>query len=272
MTDMIMNSAWQGLLAGVAWFFHAIGWGGLIVLIGGGLLLVSSTANAMKFLSRPRGMAVSAALLLAGLVFVWWTWPVAEASTSSPPPVASGPASLTQPQGHHARKELVPPKAAEASKLVKMPTVATSLPWAEPIMPFIVAPQPVPKLPPMVPSRVPVPPVIVPKPGHHATPGRHPSGHTVVTQGKQAPVASLRPSTVNSGRAASPDAGVGLAARPQLTPKQQRQQANANYNRLFDAQYQRMYGQMMGGMMRPGGMHPMGGHMGGMGHMGGHHR
>jgi hypothetical protein len=274
MTGIVLNSAWQAMLAGIAWFFHAIGWGGVIVIIAGLMLLAALSANAMKFLSRPRGLAVSAAILLAGLAFVWWNWPAARAST--PGPGGGNAATVTQPEGQHAKQEPVTPKAAEASKVVKMPISQASLPWAGPIMPMI-APSPVLVLPPMISQRVKLPPAIVPTP-RHVTPHKSQPGHTTVSRGNQSPVKSTLPGRAvpPSGRAAgnpaSPDAGFGPAARPQLTSKQQRRLANENYNRAADAQYQRMFGQMMGGMMQPGGMHPMGGHMGGMGHMGGHHR
>jgi hypothetical protein len=277
MTDAIVNGAWQAGLAGAAWFFHSIGLAGLVVILGGLMLLATLSAHAMKFLSQPRSLAVSAAILAAGLAFAWWTWPVATASM--PSPKASDAGTRTQPEGRQAKKEPVPPKAAEASEVVKMPVGQASLPWdgPMPVMPMI-APSPVLVLPPMISERVKLPPVTVPQ-HRHATPQKSHPGHTTVTEGSRSPVGSMRPERAvppsgrASGNLARPNAGFGQASPPPLTPKQQRQRANENYNRLADRDFQRMYGNMMRGFI-PAGPHVggMGGHMGGMGHAGGHHR
>jgi hypothetical protein len=276
MMDLFMNSAWQGIMSLVAWGFRSLGLAGILVIAGGLVLLASLSVNAMRFLSRPRGMAVSAALFAAGLAFVWWTWPTADAATATPG--NSGPPTLTQPEGQHAIQEPVA-KTAELSKLVQMPKRQPSLPWPEPmpVMPMTAAPQAAPVLMPMIAERVPTPhPVTPPK---HTAPHKPGAGQTTLSEGHRSPVGSMRPGRAAanpgraSGNAARPNAGFGPASTPPLTPKQQLKRANENYNRQADREFQYMYGNMMRGFI-PAGPHVggMGGHMGGMGHMGGHHR
>jgi hypothetical protein len=68
------------MLAGT--ILSSLGWGGIIAVVAAGLLVLSMSAKAMKFLSSARGMAATAAIMLGALAFMWWGW-----HTKTPPPI-----------------------------------------------------------------------------------------------------------------------------------------------------------------------------------------
>ena len=119
MAEMMRSYVTDWLWSWVTWFFHSLGWGGTVTLIAAVLLAISLSFNVAKFLSRPKGMVISAFVVLVGLVFAWWTWPTAEASFSQPAP-SDGVASVTQPAGQYAKQDAVvkPVQAPSAAVVV----------------------------------------------------------------------------------------------------------------------------------------------------------
>jgi hypothetical protein len=70
MADMFLGMALASLrsLAGTA--MHQLGWSGICGLAAGVLLVLAVSARLLKLLCSPRGMALTAALLLAGLAVI----------------------------------------------------------------------------------------------------------------------------------------------------------------------------------------------------------
>lgn len=252
-------------LAGL--ILSSIGWGGIVAGAAGLLLLLSLSARALKFFSSPRGMAATAAVMLAALVFLWWTW-----GKTAPAAVRSPHALLTQTG---------PPKTAFAEPRPKpaepLPLQAVAV---EPEPPLTVA-RATPLMPPMTgaiqavagvvlalppPTTRRLPPIIVPLSRHTAPP--HPkagtSTHTVTTQHGALPGAVMAP-------AARPG---NTGGRSPLNAAPRTQQASAIPIRPRNPPMGPVFnpwmtgpGPMMGGG-RGMGSYPMGG----MNHMGGGRR
>jgi hypothetical protein len=269
--NLLLSGIGYSIRAMAAEIFRVLGWGGVAVLLGGVLLFLSMTINTMKELSRPRGMLVSAAVLAAGLAFAWWSWPTAQAAT--PGTGGGGTARLTQPEGRYAKKEPVARPVERVELRQELPRIAASPVQvaAEPVlepMPWVaMAPLTMP-LPTGI-KMLRMPPVAVAT--THT--GQHPKakggGHTTVSLGERQPVAAGGRNRPSGGQASGLNGGFGLASRPQPTPGH-RPRPVANPYRVSDAEYERWFLRMMGGPMMPGGMHPMGGHTGGVHHLNGH--
>jgi hypothetical protein len=198
MQDFIIAHGWQWAMSCVSWFLQSIGPTGAAALVAGGLLVAGTSAKGIKLLSQPRGMAVSAGLLVAGLLCAWWFWPMA---------VAAGPrvatpvtaATVTQAKGQAAKRAAVAKpfkKAVVTAAKKKQP-----LPGPLPLMagqPFTLIPLPMTGG--MI--RLPTMPLLRPPPGKpHAAAGH--SG-VIASHGTAAP----------SSRAG----GALAAATPQARP------------------------------------------------------
>ena len=271
--DMIGSSlhSLAGLILG------SLGWGGIVALVAGLLLLLSLSARTLKFFSSPRGMAVTAAVMLAGLAWMWWMWGSKPVSGDTTPITYQPP--IKEPQ--HAFTE--PRPKAEASPvgaMVVQPDRAMVPASVTPLLPLVPVTGAVavvgPSLP--MPTTVRLPPIIVPLP-RHTPPHRQAaetSTHTVTTQRGAKPAASpagnaaakagaaqARPAPAKNSR--SPGGGQASMAQ-QARAMAIRQSNQALMNSPAFNPWTMSPGSMGGG--RGMATHPMGG----MNHRGGGYR
>jgi hypothetical protein len=266
MTAYLANMIWSSLHSLAGLVIGSLGWGGLVALAAGTLLLLASMNKAWKFCSSPRGMAAAAAVMLAGLAFMWWTWgKPAPASARSPTTLAT---QTKQPK--LALAELRP-------KTEPLPLQAVAVAPEPPLM----AARAAPVMPPMTgvvqalagvvlalpqPTTRRLPPLIVPLSRHNAPPHSKAgtSTHTVTTQRGSGPGAATapagRPGNIGGG-------GSTLTAAPRA------RQAPAIPNRPRNPPMDPMFNPWMTGPGPMGGGRGMGSYpMGGMNHMGGGRR
>jgi hypothetical protein len=210
MASFVLNMIGSSLHSLAGLVLGSIGWGGIAALVAGLLLLLSLSARTLKFFSSPRGMAATAAVMLAGLAWMWWMWGSKPVVASDPTPIAYQP-PINEPQ--HAFTE--PRPKAETMPVGAMvvqpdramvPASVTPLLPLVPVVPVAGAVAVVrPSLP--MPTTVRLPPIIVPLPRHtppHSQ-AADTSTHTVTTQRGAEPAASP------AGNAAAP-AGVAQAS------------------------------------------------------------
>ena len=287
---------WLGSLV-----LHQIGWGGVAALVAASLLLLSLSARAIKFITSPRGMAVSMAVMLIGLFLSWYGWSkgqspltmasqagsAAAESVEPPPPLDPLP---PEPEIELAEEEPEEEAEAVAKAKRKRPDL--------PVMPILVTPE---YGLPLMPMPSPVtfslnPPMVVGQPAA--------SGHLTLPHGQSSAPAAMAPTAKQAGPAAvSRHVAVqtpqlvptpyGHAATPKATPARHgptpAQRAMAAHqtdmilNQAATMMHQLNTGTHPLGGGHPMGMHPMGGphhgtHPGGMGHPqggthhpGGHH-
>lgn len=256
--DMIGSSLHS--LAGLV--LGSLGWGGVIGLAAAGLLLLSLSTAALKFLSSPRGMAATAAVMLVGLAWMWWMWGKPVAASGSTP--ATLLAQTEQPQ--HAFAGLGPKaEAVPVGAMVVQPDramVPASATLLLPLVPVAGAVAVVgPSLP--MPTTIRLPPVIVPLP-RHTPPHRQAdtSTHTVTTLRGSGPGAAS-PASNAAAKAGSAQASAAQQARQARAMAIQRSNQALTNSPVFNP-WMTGPGSMGGGR----GMAPMGG----MNHMGGGRR
>lgn len=252
MLNMIGGSLWS--LAGLV--LGSLGWGGIVALVAGGLLLLTLWGKARKFLSSPRGMAVTAAVMLIGLAFMWlarWTW----GKPQMPPaqPVASLQPRAEQPEPEAAELAVEPeaePEQLQALEVEPEPTLKAAR--FTPMLPMIPVVETVAGfVPPLSsPTTMRLPPVIVPLP-RRTVPQRQAgkSTHTVTTYRGSGPGAAKAPAgrIGNTSGGMMGSAGVKRPGMPsssslangpsnnggsQLTAVQQARQARAIQNRQMN--------------------------------------
>ena len=69
MSDWLLSAAFQWLRSLAGDIIGSMGWGHVVALVAGGILLLSLSAKAMKFVASPGGMAACVLLVAAGLYF-----------------------------------------------------------------------------------------------------------------------------------------------------------------------------------------------------------
>lgn len=265
MSDLLSQWVWSMLAS----FAHSLSWGTIIALAASAVLLLSLSAKAVKVMTQPRGLAVSAAIMVAGAVYAWWTWPVASASPSQSQ--ASPAATLLRSADQYAKRETAAGTVA-ARAVAKKPAVMATIPiqpllWTgePPLIVQIPLAGAIPRLPPVA--------VIKPVPNNHPVQHKPPpasSSHV------NRPAAPVRPGGQYRPMPIRPlTGGLSHPPGPYLTPAQRQRQIwnwqNHQAEQVLNGMMQQMGGPGIG--HGPGmGIHPMGGthHMGG--HRPGMHR
>ena len=279
---------WLHWLIGLV--FQTIGWGGIVAVLAGLVLLASLSARAVKFFHSPRGMATATAFLLGGLAIMWWFRPepkpdtplLAAASPVEPEPLQAMPPEVESEPEPEALPELaVDGKKRPKADLPPLPFTFDDVPPAAALpllsLPPVAIPQPHAAIAVPHPSATPHHPAArhhpVARP--HERAGMHRAAGPVVRPGTphaSTPVAAL------AGQPGGTQAHPGqhqAAPAPRLSASQQRAITDHYFNTMMDnMMMQHMgYGEMypmegmhhaMGGAGNPGGGHHAGGR--GVGH------
>ena len=87
---------------------NTIGWGGLLAIFSGVILIFSLSARAFRFLHSPRGIATAAGMMVIGLAIMWWFAPTPTPGVAAPYVARQSPISKPSIQ----RAEAEPPMDA----------------------------------------------------------------------------------------------------------------------------------------------------------------
>ena len=286
MSGMIFQTIGFSLRSMAGLVLHTIGWAGVVTVLAGTVLLLTMSARLMKIFASPRGMAATAAVLLASIAFLWATWPQAATATPVAETPHAGPAEVA-PAQPKPKPKLLDVVAATPEPPPKPPTVAAKRKRIVfPSLPYFTGPlaAALPSLPPIE-TFTPRMPVIVTPPAPQARQQAASHAHAPVVAKrnlsgtKAADAASRRPAIVASplpGRAgptggvaagqpdpvrAAHDQQAAIAAQQRAARQAHARQAQVAAMVQMNQMMEQFHGGPMGGHPANG-MHPAAGHPG----------